>query len=87
MSRTVTVSPATSRLITPIDSDMVASVAGGRPMKRSAESPRPIPQIVRGPYISLRVANREASTVQSRVPGLVTIGPTTIRSVAASIAE
>jgi hypothetical protein len=33
------------------------------------------------------VAKSEASTVQSRVPGLVTIGPTMIRSVAASIRE
>ena len=52
-----------------------------------AESPRPIPQTVRSPYISLRVANKDASTVQSLVPGLVTIGPTTIRSVSASIRE
>ncbi len=71
--------------MTRIDSDIVARVMGLRPMKRSAESPRPIPQMVRPPDMSLRVANREASTVQSRLPGLVTIGPTTTRSVAASI--
>ena len=35
-----------------------------------------MPQIVRLPYISLRVANCDAMTVQSRVPGFVTIGPT-----------
>ena len=87
MSRNVTDSPATSLLITLIDADIVARVVGGRPMYLSAESPRPIPQMVRGPCISSSVANSEASTVQSRVPGLVTIGPTIIRSVAASIAE
>ncbi len=37
--------------------------------------------------MSLRVANNEAMTVQSRVPGLVTIGPTTKRSVSARILE
>ena len=51
-----------------------------------AESPLPIPQIVRSPYMSFKVANREARTVQSRVPGFVTIGPTFIVLVEASIA-
>ena len=37
--------------------------------------------------MSLSVAKVEASTVQSRDPGLVTIGPTTTRSVAARIWE
>ncbi len=46
---------------------------------RTAESPRPIPQTVRLPYISFSVANGDAVTVQSRVPGLVTIGPTITR--------
>ena len=46
-----------------------------------------MPQIVRPSNMSLRVANRDASTVQSRVPGFVTIGPTTIRSVSANINE
>ena len=45
-------------------------------MTRTAESPRPIPQTVRLPYISLSVANSDAVTVQSRVAGFVTIGPT-----------
>ncbi len=44
-----------------------------------------MPQTVRLPYISLSVANSDAVTVQSRVLGLVTIGPTTTRSVAARI--
>ena len=55
-------------------------------MTRIAESPRPIPHTVRSPYMSLSVANSEAMTVQSRVPGLVTIGPMVIVSVAASMA-
>ena len=57
-------------------SDSVARVLGLRPMTRIAESPRPMPQTVRLPNMSLSVANSEAVTVQSRVPGLVTIGPT-----------
>jgi len=62
------------------------SIVTGRPLvTRTAESPRPMPQMVRLPYISLSVANCEAVTVQSRVLGLVTIGPTTTRSVAARI--
>lgn len=35
-----------------------------------------MPQIVRLPYISFKVANSDAVTVQSRVAGFVTIGPT-----------
>ena len=62
-----------------------ASVVGLRPSTRCDESPRPIPQIVRLPKPSLRVANNEAVTVGSRVLGFVTRGPTMIRSVAASI--
>jgi hypothetical protein len=54
-------------------------------MTRTAESPRPMPHTVRLPYISLSVANSEAVTVQSRVAGLVTIGPTMIFSVSARI--
>ncbi len=55
-----------------------ANVVGGRPCTRIAESPRPMPQIVRPSNMSFSVACREAMTVQSRVPGLVTIGPTII---------
>ena len=36
--------------------------------------------------MSFKVANKEAKTVQSRVPGFVTIGPTFIVLVEASIA-
>ena len=56
-------------------------------MTRRAESPRPIPHTVRSPNISLRVANSDAVTVQSRVPGFVTMGPTFIRRVASRIRE
>ena len=48
---------------------------GRRPMTRSAESPRPMPQTVRLPNMSLSVANSDAVTDQSRVAGFVTIGP------------
>ena len=68
-----------------IDSRSVFSVVGAPFVTRTAESPRPIPQIVRLPYISLRVAKIEAVTVQSRVAGLVTIGPTMMRLVSARI--
>ncbi len=63
----------------------VASVVGLPFVTRTAESPRPMPQTVRLPYISLSVANRLAVTVQSRVAGLVTIGPTTTLRVSARI--
>ena len=46
-----------------------------------------MPQTVRLPCISLSVACSEAITVQSRVAGLVTIGPTTSRDVRASTCE
>ena len=52
---------------------------------RTALSPRPIPQIVRFPNISFSVANNDAVTVQSRVAGLVTIGPTVTLRVFARI--
>ena len=53
-----------------------ARVLGLRPATRIAESPRPMPQTVRLPNMSLSVAKVEAVTSQVRVPGLVTIGPT-----------
>ncbi len=71
--------------MTAMDSLTWASVQGLWPMTRIAESPRPMPHTVRSPYMSLRVACRDAVTVQSRVPGLVTMGPTTIFRVAARI--
>ncbi len=68
--------------MTPIDSRRVASVTGLPLITRTAESPRPMPQTVRLPNMSLSVANSDAVTVQSRVAGLVTIGPTLTRWVA-----
>jgi hypothetical protein len=68
-----------------MESRSVASVVGAPLVTRTAESPRPIPQIVRLPYISFNVAYVDAVTVQSRVAGLVTIGPTTTLRVAARI--
>ena len=56
-------------------------------MTRRAESPRPRPHTVRLPNMSFSVANRDAVTVQSRVPGFVTIGPTIMSEVAARICE
>ena len=44
-----------------------------------------MPQIVRLPNMSFSVANSDAVTVHSRVEGLVTIGPTVTRCVAARI--
>ena len=52
---------------------------------RTAESPRPMPHTVRLPYISFSVANSDAVTVQSRVAGFVTIGPTINLCVASRI--
>ena len=60
---------------------------GGWPMTRRAESPRPIPHTVRLPYMSFSVANSDAVTEKSLVPGLVTIGPTVSDDVAARTAE
>ena len=68
-----------------IDSRSVSIVTGLPFVTRTAESPRPMPHTVRFPYISFRVANVLAVTVQSRVAGLVTIGPTTMLSVSARI--
>ena len=48
-------------------------LAVGDPHRRVAP---PIPHTVRLPNISLSVANTHAVTVQSRVAGFVTIGPT-----------
>ncbi len=70
--------------MTPIASPSRASACGLRPATRIAESPRPMPQTVLLPNISLSVANVDAVTSQVLVPGLVTIGPTRSRSVRAS---
>ena len=77
---------ASSR-ITWIDSRSSDIVTGDPLVTRTAESPRPMPQTVRLPYISLSVAKTDAVTVQSRVAGFVTNGPTMMRFVSARIAE
>ena len=79
--------PSASVLMVSIASSRWASVVGLRPSTRRAESPRPIPQIVRLPNMSFSVANTDAVTVGSRVAGFVTSGPTLMRSVAARICE
>ena len=73
--------------MTPIASRSSASRTGLPLITRTAESPRPIPHTVRLPYISLSVANSDAVTVQSRVAGFVTIGPTISRCVSLRIRE
>ena len=59
------------------------------PITRRAESPRPIPMIMRPSETSWRVANALAVTVGSRVPGFVTLSPRWSRSVfiAASVSS
>ncbi len=83
----VTSRPSASSLITCIASAIVASEAGRWPITRRAESPRPNPHTVRLPNMSFSVANSDAVTDQSLVPGLVTIGPTVSRDVAERICE
>ena len=85
LPRYSTSSPFARPRITAIASRSVASDVGLPFVTRTAESPRPMPQIVRLPNISFSVANSDAVTVQSRVAGFVTIGPTTILCVADSI--
>jgi hypothetical protein len=62
-----------------------AIVVGLPFVTRTAESPRPMPHTVRLPNISFSVANTDAVTVQSRVAGFVTNGPTLMRWVCARI--
>ena len=61
--------------MTLIASSVLASVIGGLPSTRRAESPRPMPRSIRPPLISLSVASAEAVTHGSRVPGFVTHVP------------
>ncbi len=80
-------SPEARPRMTPTASRSSASFTGAPLITRTAESPRPIPQTVRLPYISFRVAKVDAVTVQSRVAGFVTIGPTTSLCVSLRIRE
>ena len=77
--------PLASSRMTWVASRSVSIDVGLPLVTRTAESPRPMPHTVRLPYISLSVANMLAVTVQSRVAGLVTIGPTTMLRVSARI--
>ena len=52
-----------------------ATLTGCCPMKRRAESPRPMPMTMRPSEMSCSVAYPLASTVGSRVPGFVTQWP------------
>ena len=52
-----------------------ATFTGCSPIVRRAESPRPMPMIIRPPEMSCSVAKPLAVTVGSRVPGLVTFRP------------
>ncbi len=65
-----------------VDSSRRASVVGGLPSTRRAESPRPIPRTIRPPLTSLSVASAEAVTLGSRVAGFVTHVPSRIVVVA-----
>ena len=67
--------------MTCVASRISRTVVGLPFVTRTAESPRPMPQTVRLPNISFSVAKIDAVTVQSRVAGLVTIGPTITRLV------
>jgi len=81
----VTVRPSTRARIIVIASSVFASVIGGLPRTRRAESPRPIPRSIRPPLISLSVAMSEAVTLGSRVPGFVTQVPSRSRDVCSAI--
>ena len=61
-----------------------ATLTGSSPIVRRAESPRPMPMIIRPPEMSWSVANALAVTVGSRVPGLVTFSPSLIVDVASA---
>ena len=71
--------------MTRMASSVWASVIGGLPRTRRAESPRPMPRSIRPSEISSSVASADAVTDGSRVPGLVTQVPRRMRSVAPAI--
>ena len=71
--------------MTRIASSVWASVIGGFPSTRRAESPRPMPRSMRPSDSSSSVASDDAVTVGSRVPGFVTHVPSRSRSVAPAI--
>ena len=75
MSFQSTFSPRISARITATWRSNSATFTGRSPIVRRAESPRPMPMIIRPPEMSWSVANALAVTVGSRVPGLVTFRP------------
>ena len=62
-----------------------ASVIGGLPSTRRAESPRPMPRSIRPPLISFSAASALAVTLGSLVAGLVTHVPRRIDVVLSAI--
>ena len=77
-------SPRMRARIAVTDCSNSATFTGCRPIVRRAESPRPMPMIIRPPERSCSVAKALAVTVGSRVPGLVTFRPRWIFEVASA---
>ena len=84
MSFICTERPPSSSRSTGIASPSTFVRTGGRPIGRTALSPRPMPRTMRPGCIWASVPKPLAVTVRWRVKGLVTAEPNTIRSVAAS---
>src|SRR2546428_9519226 len=77
----VTARPSQRSRMTFVASSTTASVVGGFPRTRRAESPRPIPRSMRPPESSCRTASVLAVTDGSRVAGFVTHVPRRSREV------
>ena len=75
MSFQSTFSPRISARIAVTERSNSPTFTGWSPIVRRAESPRPMPMIIRPPEMSWSVANALAVTVGSRVPGFVTFSP------------
>ena len=71
--------------MTCVASSRLASVVGGLPRTRRAESPRPMPRSIRPLVRSCSTARVLAVTDGSRVAGLVTHVPSRMRSVFCAI--
>ena len=77
-----TARPSQSSRIVAVASSSVASVVGGLPRTRRAESPRPMPRSIRPCERSWSTASALAVTDGSRVAGFVTQVPRRRRSLA-----